>query len=365
MNMKTNIKTAFLFCLALFSACSSDNDEPGAEQPTQQPTQEKRYPLTIDVTENPLIVDGDNGGTRAAITTTSTLEKFNMSYVYYDGENYCYSGKDPGENTTYEAEKDKAGKWISDDGNWPNSAGNKTDVTWYAYTDGDFKYDKLEDTDPAVPYIDFTQDEAAMYQKDLLVAKKVDNWNNCNGHLFFAFDHACSALRFSVKKSTNLNGYTLNITNIQLCNVVKDGKYDLENGTWKLLTNEPSNITSYTLFKTDGDANKAITLASDDYIVLNGTATTGDTNPYLFLIPQPLSTWSDENETAVISSEICYLQITCTITDNKNQVFPYTAYYYPFATTTLEKGHQYDVNINIGKKHLYKIDGSTITKIFN
>ena len=50
--MKTNIKTAFLFCLALFSACSSDNDEPGAEQqPTQQPAQEKRYPLTI-ITQN-------------------------------------------------------------------------------------------------------------------------------------------------------------------------------------------------------------------------------------------------------------------------------------------------------------------------
>ena len=185
--MKTNIKTAFLFCLALFSACSSDNDEPGAEQqPTQQPAQEKRYPLTIDVTENPMIVDGDNGGTRAAITTISSLENFTMSYMYYNSKSGTYSSS---ENETYSATH-ASGKWTSDN-NWPNDAvGNDWNVTWYAYTDGTFN------SNNGSPYISFSDEEAAMHQKDLLVAKKVDKYSNCGGHLFFAFDHACSALRF-------------------------------------------------------------------------------------------------------------------------------------------------------------------------
>ena len=346
--MKTNIKTAFLFCLALFSACSSDNDEPGAEQqPTQQPAQEKRYPLTIDVTENPLIVDGDNGGTRAAITTTSTLTQFSMSYVYG-------STSSGSEGQHYTAEKTTEGKWKTDENDtWPSDAAeNDWNVTWYAYTDGTFKYNN------GSPYISFSDDEAAMHQKDLLVAKKVDKYSNCGGHLFFAFDHACSALRFSVKKGANLSGYTLNITDIKLFNVIKDGEYDLESNTWKLLTTK----TNYTLYKSENGS--SITPNENNYIVLNGTATTGDTDPYLFFIPQTLTAWNETSVSGNAPSDGSYLQIACTITnDNNSQVFSGTAYY-PF-TATLQKGYQYNVNINIGKKHLYKIDGSTITKIIN
>lgn len=350
MNMKTNIKTAFLFCLALFSACSSDNDEPGAEQqPTQQPAQEKRYPLTIDVTENPMIADGDNGGTRAPIITTSTLDKFYMSYVY---------GNSSSGGQRYTAVKTTEGKWITSDNNytWPiDDDGNPIEnVTWYAYTDGTFYYNN------GSPYISFSDDEAAMHQKDLLVAKKVDKYSNCGGHLFFAFDHACSALRFSVKKGANLSSYTLNITDIKLCNVIKDGEYYLESNTWKLLTTK----TNYTLYKSENGS--SITPNENDYIVLNGTATTGDTDPYLFFIPQTLTAWDEKSVDSNAPSGGNYLQITCTITDdndNNNQVFSGTAYY-PFAAT-LQKGYQYNVNINIGKKHLYKIENGNKSNIIN
>ena len=70
----------FLLSLLLFAACSSDNDEQ-----VQQPQPEKSYPLTIEVTENPMTGDGENSSNRAAITTTSGLAAFKMHYAYEGG----------------------------------------------------------------------------------------------------------------------------------------------------------------------------------------------------------------------------------------------------------------------------------------
>ena len=148
---------------------------------------------------------------------------------------------------------------------------------------------------------------------------------------------------------------TLNITKIVLCNVLKGSQYNLNTDAWEESSKASTNFTLY-----DGDA---ITLASDSYIVLNGTATTGDTDPYLFFIPQELTAWNESSVDSDAPSGGSYLQITCTITNKKNQVSNYTAYY-PFAAT-LQKGYQYNVNINIGKKHLYKIVNSTVKKIIN
>ena len=67
----------FLLSLLLFAACSSDNDEQ-----VQQPQPEKSYPLTIEVTENPMTGDGENSSNRAAITDISTLETFYLNYQY-------------------------------------------------------------------------------------------------------------------------------------------------------------------------------------------------------------------------------------------------------------------------------------------
>ena len=98
---------SMMLCLALCAACSSDNDEVEGPQPSKQ-----SYPLTIEVTENPLVPDGDavRSATKAVITTTSTLSQFSMNYVY-------------GNNSTGSetATKNGEGKWKSE-GSWPNDA---------------------------------------------------------------------------------------------------------------------------------------------------------------------------------------------------------------------------------------------------
>lgn len=319
---KTKLIIVLLTSLALGACSNSDDDELTSQQP-------KFYPMTIEVTENPMVQDGEGGGTtRATITTNSSLDKFYMSYVY---------GSEAS-SVPITATKGSEGKWSST-GSWP---GTSDEVTWYAYTNGTFN--QTEDANK-FPYINFTVEEAAASQHDLLVATASGTNSGTGGKLSFTFDHACSALRFYVKKSTNLSGYTVIVSSIVLRNVVNQGKYYYGSKEWTL-TESRSNYTLLSSAKTLGSG-------SGDYQLLNGS----EDNSYLFLIPQTLTAW---NPSGALSNT--YLEVTCTITNTSTstQVYSGTAYI-PFAAT-FEKGTKYDVKINIGKNSLYK---STDTKIIS
>ena len=311
---KTKLIFVLLTSLALGACSNSDDDELTSQQP-------KFYPMTIEVTENPMVQDGkaESRPTRAAITTTSTFTRFNMDYKYSS------TGSDGTSPET--ATKDLEGKWSG--GSWPGDAvSSNAEVTWYAYTGGTFNFNG------GTPYIDFTVDENATTQKDLWVATASGTYSGTGGKLSFTFDHACSALRFYVKKSTNINDKTLTVSSIVLKNVIKDGKYYYGTQSWTLGTTS----TDYTLLSSSQ------TLASDSYVLLNGS----EDDSYLFLIPQTLTAW---NPSGALSNT--YLEVTCTITNTSTstQVYSGTAYI-PFAAT-FEKGTKYDVKINIGKNSLY------------
>ena len=316
---KTKLIFVLLTSLALGACSNSDDDELTSQQP-------KFYPMTIEVTENPMVQDGkaESRPTRAAITTTPTFTGFKMSYVYSSG-----ASSDP-----ITATKGSEGKWSST-GSWPDTS---DEVTWYAYTDGTFN--QTEDANK-LPYINFTVEEAAASQHDLLVATASGTYSGTGGKLSFTFDHACSALRFYVKKSTNINDKTLTVSSIVLKNVIKDGKYYYGTQSWTLGTTS----TDYTLLSSSQ------TLASDSYVLLNGS----EDDSYLFLIPQTLTAW---NPSGALSNT--YLEVTCTITDTSTstQVYSDTAYI-PFAAT-FEKGTKYDVKINIGKNSLYNSHNNKI-----
>ena len=318
--------SGMLLCLALCAACSSDNDDPVVVQPPVT-----SYPLTIEVSENPLIPDGQEarGETRASITTTTTLTKFNLNYVY----NVTSTGSEKVEK--------EGGIWkVTNNNGWPSDAA-ETDVvvTWYASTSGTFNLNSNN------PYIDFTVEAAA--KEDLLVAKTSGTFSDyyTNGEnvksLSFTFDHACTALKFYVKKAKNLDGYTLKVSNIKLKNVVNSGTYNYGSGKWTLGTSR----SDFALLSTE------TTLSSDSYTLLNGN----EENSYLFMIPQELTAWSPEQ---ALSG--CYLEIKCNIIDGETSKYSGTAYI-PFSAAFV-KGYQHDVKINIGKNSLYSAQN---TKIIN
>ena len=309
-----------------FAACSNDDEEPTPQQPAQT-----TRPLTISVTENPFVDPDGNPTTRGAITTTGTLSAFKMDYVYELGE------ERPTNGTALTATKGVGNTWTTD-ATWPTAIdyGDKT-VDWYAYTGSEtvFHTGGTKSGD----YISFTVDETIADQNDLLVATAGGTYDGTGGRLSFTFDHACAALRFYMKKAKNISGYTLTVTEVKLRNIVKEGNYYFDSQSWTL----GSTPAYYTLFAGTQALNDV------DYVALDTSA-----KPYLFLIPQTLTEWNGTGSPANT-----YLEITCTIRQGDDTVFDNGTAYIPFGYT-LEKGTQYDVNINIGKNSLYKNDGTKV-----
>ena len=283
----------------VLGACSSDDDELAPQQP-------QSYPLTIEVTENPMVQDGDEGrGNRAAITTTTSasFNAFKIDYTY--GSGYSTGSVDVTNDN---------GTWTG--GSWPFTS---EEVTWYAYTGGTFNVNSGN------PYINFTVDENAADQHDLLVATTSGTWSGTSGILSFNFDHACAALRFKIKKAKALT-VPLYISSVKLYHVSSQENYYYKTKTWSELG---SNYSNYTLFT----ASPAVELTSTtEYVTLNGTS---EENAYLFLIPQTLI--GDVSTGTYI--EIAW-ECSAVSPGSGTAKIPFSY--------TLEKGKKHDVKINLG-----------------
>lgn len=331
------MKPSKIIILALattaLTACSSDDSE------TTPQSQQKRQ-ISISVSEKPFATpDGASVkglNTRGAILTTPTLNEFYMTGVY--GSKTYTADKT--------ATKTETGKWKAMTDYWP-----ETDdmVHWYAYntpnTPGTFN---LTDADKR-PYLDFTVKEEPVSQLDLLVSKTSDSWANCGGNLFFEFDHACAALRFYVKKAKNMADYSMTVSDARLCNVWKGGEFYLDDNTWIL--DEEKGKQNHPLYRDQGQG-RTLNLNDTEYQALDS-----HDDPYLFLIPQTLTSWDASSNTGG-----CYIKVTCQIIRTADSHLVHSGdVYIPFSGI-LAKGYQYDVNINIGKNSLYTSDG---TKIIN
>ena len=302
-----------------FAACTNDDDD----------EQKASYQLTIEVTETPLSnpdAPVSARATRAAVITTQSLPSFTMDYQY--------GASSSGYIT---AEKSSDGKWTTT-GGWPSGAAESdVKVAWYAHTGGSF-------SGGADPYISLSVEENASAQKDLLVATASGTYGATGGRLSLNFTHACTALRFWVKKAVNLDDYTLTVSSVRLCNVRKSGDYHYSTSSWSAVEAN-SSFSLYT--------GSPKTLGSADYEPLDATD-----SPYLFLIPQTLTAWDTHSD--INSTTQSYIELTCTINNGATATFSGKAYI-PFGAD-LEAGMQHDVRINMGKNALYS---SANTKIIH
>ena len=301
------------------AACSSDDND------IIDKVREQPLPLTITVSETPLLNTDDPASapaTRTAVTTNSTLTAFTLDYQYMFNGGLQNGQKNPTKNG--------GGTW--DAGYWPDSAWDGIEVSWYAHTDG-----KIVNQEN--PYIYFTVEESASNQKDLLVSTATGTRTSTGGNLYFTFDHACTALKFYVKKATNLNDYTLTLTSIQLCNVVNKGDYYFTDNSW-ILRDSRSNYTLYS-----SSMSSSMTLGSENYTLLNENE-----DDFLFMIPQVLTAWNTTTDIGSATSQT-YIKIKCKLKKGETTTHDGTAYI-PFGAT-LQAGYKHDVKINIGKNSLY------------
>ena len=317
--MKLNLKiNSMLLCLVLFAACSSDDDGQVAQDSSQEQKQpQKTYPLSIEVAENPMVQEGEGGSSRrAAQTTTSSLSTFFLNYKYGS----YYPENDEAVETTKQTLNKVSETW--DGGTWPVAADPSDVVTWYAYTDGTFHF---TGGSPNKAYINFVSDEFSSGTKDVLVSTTADTWTHSGGNLNFTFNHACAAVRFLVKKSSNLGDNTLSVSSIVLKHVVKHGKYFYDTNDWTLTNGNALDFTDYSLYSgSDKD------LGSSSYTYLNGS----ENDSYLFLIPQELEGNVSTGTYVEIAWKSSYGSKSGTAK-------------IPLSKTLL-KGHQHDIKISIG-----------------
>jgi len=186
----------------LLAACSDDKDDAPIVA----------RPLCFTVSETPLHnPDASVAERRIAPTTTATLSAFNYRYVTSN----TLSGEE-------NASKNQNGQWTG--GNWPN-VDNNVEVPFYAYANvAQGNYSVFKDNSNIK--LSFTADG----QKDLLVASASGTYANSNGTIGFTFDHACGALRFSLKKTTGLSAYTVKVKTVITSPVLAIIALTMENG---------------------------------------------------------------------------------------------------------------------------------------
>ncbi|MBQ7471379.1 MAG: fimbrillin family protein [Prevotella sp.] len=302
MKKKSFYRLARLFPLPLLAAsllvasCSSDDsNSPAGEGSSPQ------RPIYIEVAENPMqSASASREGSRGAEMTTSGLKEF---YMYHDADDYHVT---------------KSGSVWTTVGSWPGtSEDNNTKYTFYAFA-GTSKENYIT----ASQYINFTVDELASEQKDLIVAQATASHNDHNGKVYFTFDHVCAALTFNIRVSAKAaEKRTVVVNKVELCNVPNNGKYYFSSDSWSGLGGETS---SYTL------TNSNITLTESAQDLPCG---------YLFLIPQTLTAWDKDTNTSG-----AYIDITLTINNDSETK---TTARIPFGLT-LEQGWVQPIDLNIG-----------------
>lgn len=208
----------FILLLSVFAfvACNDDKDDNISYLPS---VPEPQRLLTVEVSEDPM--QGKGAMTKAAVITTASLSKFWMNYQ----DLYKYDFTKTGDT------------WNT--ATWPASVDSDDKIDFYAYNGGTFTWNG------GAPYVSFTQEESAFYQKDLLVAThKQISYNDNAGKVSLLFDHACAAVQFYIYKQEAAD-YV--VKSVVLKDVAKQGSYHYNSNSWT----DVNTKTDYTL--TNGD----------------------------------------------------------------------------------------------------------------
>ena len=262
-----HIKLMALLLAVGLTACSSDDEVERGLLPEDSSNLKQRPPFSDDSQAQRLIIveveetpmtdtsapEEEKMETRATATTTSTLAAFSMNY----------------QSNKYDFTKTGTG-WTSHFNDaWPD-VGNSQKIDFYAYTHGTFYYNDGN------PYLNFTVDELAPNQYDLLVAEhKQIAYSDAGGRVSLSFNHACAAIQFKIGQSQTLANKSVTFKSITLVDVNNSGKYYYnQTPAWQ----EQSGNAYYTLEDASSISIPVSTKTHDNARLLNCGC--------LFMIPQ-------------------------------------------------------------------------------
>lgn len=257
-----------------------------------------------------------------------TMDTFKDFFI-----NWAFAGHTSSQTSSV---TNRNGHWVPDNAQWPGNADDDENVDFYAYNTGYFQ--NVEQGGDDYPYITVDVDQYSDRQIDLLVAKKSDCYDNCEGRVSLGFEHACAAVQLKICKTQRLEDYDVTVNNVVLCNIKSQGRYHFKTGEWSHLgENSDFTMTAYNPGETGG-----LPIDTEPKLL----AQQGD---YLFLIPQSLTAW-DKNDAELKNT---YVKIDCTISKGS---FTFSGgAYIPFG-----------VNLNKGRIHSFVIKmGTAMRKIDN
>ena len=315
--------------------------------------------LILRVSENPLISpNGAKANKRLAPAIfTNTLDHFYINMMYYYRNFWWKTDR----SETYRI---TTTGYYKNDEHWPSDAKGDDEVTVFGY----YTYYKSNvdffDLNERFPYLLVVTEQSSDDQRDVLVAKKTDTWNNCQGVVNLVFNHVCAALQFSLIKTSSLEDYTVEVKEVKLHNVHDSGKYDLLNDEWYEY-NLDNNYSDFTLKAHMNGVEDAIIVSNEQETLLGKNK-----NDYLFLIPQPITGMAKGTAiTTANNNKNAYLEIKCKIYDSNNnykvgapngELNEFGSVYLPFSAT-LTAGHIHPFTISIGTA----IRDAQGNKIFN
>lgn len=325
--MKLRLFLSAVIASAVFAACSSGGeDEPETTTPTN-PTPEARIPLTVEVTEQPLINADPSrqADTRTDIATLSTLRHFKMSL----SKRYV----DVFVNDTYDFIKTGT-KWNVGENEkeyWPSNS-ELYPFCFYAYTysEGNITFNCGES-----PYISVKVEEGAFNQQDVLVAKSINYSAPKQSAVALTFDHICAAVGFTIrmtdKLKDNLGTSSLYVKEIQLKGFKDAGDYYYNSGWANVHNSKPDNEPHFTIdYNNHEEESSGIEVPKDNKgIILKDTQ---EKPFFLFLIPQKATP---------------VLQISYKTSDGKNGTTTITG-----SEVNWKKGYLYYIDINLGTANI-------------
>lgn len=323
--MKTCKHLLLALPLAFVVACSSDSDN-------DEEYTEKTYPIIVSATERPIANPSaaQNSMRRAPITTTSSLNNFNLFFWNEDIEEFGGLGTFSKTSDTH---------WKGDQ-NWPDGyTGTNVgrELTFYA-SNAVFHNDECTFfSKDGEACIDVHVDEASNEQVDLLAAKNTVSYISCNGIVPLEFDHISAAVQVSLCKTASLRDYTVVVSEVKLHNIMCRGEYYFDQDKWEPYVSEAAPLTDYTI--TAYKQEQGGLVVTDDPQLL---AKSGD---YLFLLPQTLTGWNKKSPL-----KDSYIEIKCKIYNSKGNKFgssDYGSVYLPL-DATLKMGMINSLNISMG-----------------
>ncbi len=326
--MKTSKHLLLALPLAFVVACSSDSDN-------DEEYTEKTYPIIVSATERPIANPSapKNSMRRAPITTTSSLNNFNLFFWNDDKKEFGGLGTFSKTSDTH---------WKGDQ-NWPDGyTGNDDEkdkvLTFYA-SNAVFQNDECTFfSNDGEACIDVHVDEASNEQVDLLAAKNAVSYSSCGGVVPLEFDHISAAVQVSLCKTDKLSGYTVVVSEVILHNIMCHGEYYFDQDIWKPYVSEAAPLTDYTITAYKQEQGGLTVTTTPQPLAKSGD--------YLFLLPQTLTGWNKKSPL-----KDSYIEIKCKIFNSKGNMFDssdsYGSVYLPL-DATLKMGMINSLNISMG-----------------